>query len=110
GAVLRFGRRDHGAGRAKDVRGSVAGLSLVLAGGPCIAAALVVAFQLTVPYVTNRHVIRLEVAVAMAAALAALAIAVPLTFVLARAIEAGLARLARRAGFVSSVCAPLAAL
>jgi choline-sulfatase len=110
GDLLRFAFREHRLRRAQDPRTSVAGLSLVLAGGPCIAAALVVAFRVTVPYVTNRHVIPLEVVVAMAAALAALAIAVPLAFVLGRAIEAGLARLAPRVGFVSSVWAPFVAL
>src|SRR5207244_4519224 len=87
-----------------------AGLSLVLAGGPCIAVALVVAFHLTVPYVTNRHVIQLEVAVAMAATLAALAVALPLAFVLGRALEAGLARLAPRVPALASVWAPFVAL
>src|SRR6185436_2521185 len=75
-----------------------------------VAAALVIAYRLTVPYVTNRHVIRLEVAVAMAAALAALAIALPIAFACARILEAGLARLAPRVAFVSSVWAPFAAL
>lgn len=110
GDLLRFAFREHDRRRAHDPRTSVAGLSLVLAGGPCIAAALVVAFHLTVPYVTNRHVISLEVAVAMAATVAALAIALPLAFVFGRALEAGLARLAPRVGFVSSVWAPFVAL
>jgi arylsulfatase A-like enzyme len=110
GDLARFAFREHRQRRARDARTSVAALSLVLAGGPCVAAALVIAYRLTVPYVTNRHVIRLEVAVAMAAALAALAIALPIAFACARILEAGLARLAPRVAFVSSVWAPFAAL
>jgi arylsulfatase A-like enzyme len=75
-----------------------------------VAAALVVAFRATIPYVTGRHVIWLEVEVAMVATVAAIAIAVPVAFVVARPVEAGLARLAPRARFVSSVWAPFAAL
>jgi arylsulfatase A-like enzyme len=82
----------------------------VLAGVPCVAAALVVAFRLTVPYVTGRHVIWLEVEVAMVAAVAALALAAPVAFLVARLVEAGLAQLAPHARFVSSVWAPFAAL
>jgi arylsulfatase A-like enzyme len=110
GDLARFGFREHRRRQAQDRRAAVAGLSLVLAGGPCLAAALVIAYRLTVPFVTNRHVIRLEVAVAMAATVAALAVALPVAFVVARVIEAGLARLAPRAGFLSSVWAPFAAL
>jgi arylsulfatase A-like enzyme len=110
GDLVRFAFREHQLRRARDPRSTVAGLSLVLAGVPCAAAALVIAFRLTVPYVTNRHVIPLEVAVAMTAALAALAASVPITFVIARLLEAGLAPLASRVRVVSSVWAPLAAL
>jgi len=110
GDLGRFVFREHQLRRAEDPRRAVVGLSLVLAGVPCVAAALVIAFRVTVPYVTNRHVISLEVVVAMGATLAALAIAVPLVFVVARALEAGLARIAPHAPFVSSEWAPLAAL
>jgi arylsulfatase A-like enzyme len=110
GDLVRFAAREHQVRRARDPRSTVAGLSLVLAGVPCLAAALVVAFRATVPYVTNRHVIALEVVVAMGAALAALAAAMPLTFVVARAFEVALAALAVRVRFVSAVWAPVAAL
>ena len=110
GDLVRFAVREHCNRRARDPRAGVVGLSLVLAAVPCAAAALVIAFRATVPYVTNRHVIALEVTVAMAAAVAALAIAAPIAFVLARIIEVGLAAIARRVGFVSSPWAPPAAL
>lgn len=73
------------------------GLSLVLAGLPVFALALYVAYRSTMPYVANRHEMRLVVLVAMAATVGALVIATPLTFVLARPIEAGLAKLVPRA-------------
>jgi arylsulfatase A-like enzyme len=110
GDLVRFLVREHQARRAREPRASVAGLSLVLAGAPCVALALFAAFHLTVPFVTNRRVIELEVIVAMAATLAALALAVPVAFVVARAIEAALARLAPRVRAVSSVWAPPIAL
>src|SRR5262245_61574119 len=43
GDLARFAFREHRRRRAQDPRTSVAGLALVLAGGPCIAAALVIA-------------------------------------------------------------------
>ncbi len=110
GDLGRFVFRFHAARRARDPRTSVAGLALVLAGLPCVAAALVLAFRLTVPYVSNRHVIALEVLVAMAATLAALAAAIPTAFVIGRAVEAVLARLAGRVRWISSVWTPVAAL
>lgn len=110
GDVMRFALREHRDRRARDPRAGVVGLSLVLAAVPCAAAALVIAFRVTVPYVTNRHVIALEVAVAMAAAVAALVIAAPIAFVIARGIEAGLAAIAGRVRWVSSPWAPPAAL
>jgi arylsulfatase A-like enzyme len=110
GDLMQFGLREHRDRRARDPRAVVAGLSLVLAAVPCVAAALVVAFRATVPYVTNRHVIPLEVAVAMTATVVALAVAAPIAFVVARGLEAVLARLAGRVRFVSSPWAPPAAL
>src|SRR5438309_1925161 len=64
GDLLRFGWRTHLERRARDPRSVLGGLSLAIAGPPVLAAALVVAFRTTVLYVTNRHVIALEVAVA----------------------------------------------
>ncbi len=110
GDLLRFAIRAHRAQQRRDPEASLTGLSLVLAGVPCVAAAQIIAFRATVPYVTNRHVIALEVVVAMSAALAALAIAVPVAFVVARPIEAGLALLCRRARWLSALWVPPLAL
>lgn len=114
GELMRFAFRTHRARRANDPASALVGVSLVLAGAPCIAAALVIAFRLTVPFVTNRRVIALEVAVAMTATLVALALAIPVIFVLGRAVELGLARLVAHvrplAAPLSSVWAPFVAL
>jgi arylsulfatase A-like enzyme len=110
GELLRFARATHDTRRARDPRDSLVGLSLVLGGLPCVAAALAIAYAATVPYVTNRHVIQLEVLVAMAATVAALAIAVPVAFLAARVVELALAPLARRVRAVSSAWAPVVAL
>lgn len=110
GDLMQFAIREHRDRRDRDPRAVVAGLSLVLAAVPCVVAALMIAFRATVPYVTNRHVIPLEVAVAMTATVVALAIAAPISFVVARGIEAALARLAGRVRFVSSPWAPPVAL
>lgn len=107
GDLLRFGLADHAARRAKDPGDAVAGLSLVLAGLPCLALSLVVAFRLALPYVSGRKEWSLVVIVCMGAALAAIAVAIPLTFLVGRVVELGLARLARtRAGRV--LASPLA--
>jgi arylsulfatase A-like enzyme len=110
GDLMQFALREHRDRRARDPRAVVAGLALVLAAVPCVAAALVIAFRVTVPYVTNRHVIPLEVAVAMTATVVALAIAAPVAFVVARILEPVLAALAGRVRSVSSPWAPPAAL
>ncbi len=81
-------------------------LSLVLAGLPVFALALYVAYRSTMPYVANRHEMRLVVLVAMAATVGALVIATPLTFVIARPIEAGLARLVPRAPVLARFWTP----
>ena len=85
---------------------SPVGLSLVLTGLPVFTLALYVAYQSTMPYVANRHEMRLVVLVAMAATVGALVIATPLTFVLARPIEAGLARLVPRVPALARFWAP----
>lgn len=77
-------------------RETAIGLSLVLAGVPVLALALYVAYRITMPYVANRHEMRLVVLVAMASAVGGLVIAAVLTFVIARPIEAGLAKLVPR--------------
>ncbi|HET9621759.1 MAG TPA: sulfatase-like hydrolase/transferase [Kofleriaceae bacterium] len=104
-------RRAHTRRRAAAPARAVAGLSFVIAGVPVVALALVIAFRVVVAFVTNRHVIALEVAVAMVGTLVALAAAVPVTFVVARVVErAVLAPLARHARWVSSGWAPIGAL
>jgi len=107
GDLARFVSRWHAA-RARERR--VVGLAFVLAALPCVALALVVAFRATVPYVSNRHVIQLEVLVAMAATIGALTIAVPVSFVVARLVEGALAPLAARVRWLSSAWAPVVAL
>ena len=92
GDLVRFGLAEHAARRARDPRDVVAGLSLVLAGLPIVAIALFIAYRLEIPYLKDRHAIQLVVIVAMGGALAAVAIAIPIAFVIARAIELALRR------------------
>ena len=108
GDLARFAWRTHVDERARDPRSVLAGLSLALAGPPVVGAALYVAFRSTVHFVTNRHVIALEVAVAMAATVGALVIALPIAALLARGVEEGLRRVPLRA--LSSPYAPLVAI
>ena len=108
GDLVRFAWRTHLEKRVRDPRSVLAGLSLALAVPPVVAAGLYVAFRSTVLYVSNRHVIALEVAVAMAATLGALVVAIPLAFVVARGLEAGLRRVPWRP--LSSPFAPIVAV
>jgi arylsulfatase A-like enzyme len=112
GDLVRFGWRLHQERRARDPRGALAGLAIVLATLPCLAIALGAAYRLTVPYVAGRKVIGLVVVVSMGAALAAAAAAIVLGFVLGRRLE-DLLRLAaarpRLGRALSSPYAPLAA-
>ncbi|MGN6105462.1 MAG: sulfatase-like hydrolase/transferase [Kofleriaceae bacterium] len=112
GDLVRFAWREHLARRDRDPRDALAGLALAIAGLPCVAAALAVAYRVTVPYVTGRKVIGLVVVVSMVATLVALGAAVVATFVLARRLE-DLLRLAARgprlARALSSPYAPLVA-
>lgn len=110
GDLVRFAFADHATRRAADPRVTVVGLSVVLAGVPTVAAALWLAYRATVPFVTGRHVVWAGVAVAMTATVVAIAIAIPIAFVVARAIEIPLAALATRLRAVSSVWAPFVAL
>jgi len=111
GDLVRFGLREHVARRARDPGEAVAGLALVIASLPCVAITLYVAYRLAVPYLANRKAPGLVVVVAMGAGLAALAVAIPIAFLIARAIEEGLAALARQRHwrFLSSPFAPLVA-
>ncbi|HEY4241028.1 MAG TPA: sulfatase-like hydrolase/transferase [Kofleriaceae bacterium] len=107
GDLVRFGWREHLARRARDPGSAVAGLALVLVGLPILGACLFGAYRVCLPYLANRHVVSLEIIVAMVATLAAIAIAVPLSFVIARVVEHGLARVTWRP--LSSPWAPLVA-
>ena len=107
GDLARFGWQEHRARQARDPREAVAGLALVLATLPCVSAALYLAFRTTTTFVTGRKAPDLVVVVAMIAALAAVAVAIPIGFVLGRALEAGLRRLAPRLPVLASPYAPL---
>ena len=110
GDLLRFAFADHAARRAKDPRDTVVGLSLVLAGVPILGASLVVAYRSTIVFLANRHSVPLEVIVAMGATLGALMVAVPLAFVVARPLEAGLRVVVPEFPALSSVWGPFVAL
>ncbi|HET9991316.1 MAG TPA: hypothetical protein VFQ65_22450, partial [Kofleriaceae bacterium] len=106
GDLMRFAFAHHRERQATKPHEATIGLSVVLAGLPILAAALYVAYRSTVPFLANRHEMRLVVIVAMASGLAALIVAIPLAFVAARPVEAGLARLVPRAPWLASVWAP----
>ncbi len=91
GDLLRFALAEHDK-RAPGDR--VTGLSLVLAGLPVIALALYIAYRWALAYLRDRHSLPLEIIVAMLVGLAAIAIAMPIAFVIGRAVERGLARIA----------------
>ncbi|MDQ3367243.1 MAG: hypothetical protein M3680_17605, partial [Myxococcota bacterium] len=94
GDLLRYGWREHLARRDRDPSDAVAGLAIVLVTLPCVAASLVIAYRLVLPYLATRKVLALVVVVAMVTALVAVAIAIPIGFVIARAVEVGLRRAA----------------
>ena len=102
GDLTRFALAEHD---RREPRDRLAGLSLVLAGLPITALAFYVAYRTAIPFLKDRHAVQLVVIVAMGGALAALAIAVPLAFVIARPIEAGLARIV---GALPKLASPLA--
>jgi arylsulfatase A-like enzyme len=106
GDLARFGWREHVARRSQDPREVLPGLSLVIATLPCIGAALWLAFRVTTKFVAGRKAPDLVVIVAMVAALIAIAIAIPLGFVIARAIESGLRRVVGKVPAIASPYAP----
>ncbi len=112
GDLLRFGLREHAERRARDPGSAVAALAIVIVGLPVLAIALYVAFRLAVPYLADRKEPKLVVIVAMAAGLGAILAAVPIIFVIGRAVESGLASLARKPGLraLSSTLAPAVAI
>jgi arylsulfatase A-like enzyme len=107
GDLARYGWKEHRARQARDPREAVIGLSLVLAGLPCVSAALYLAFRVTTPFVAGRKEPGLVVIVAMVAALAAVALAIPIAFVVGRAIEAGLRRITPRLPVLASPFTPI---
>ena len=109
GDLMRFAFAHHRARRDSAPHEATIGISVALVGLPIVAAALYVAYRTTMPYVANRHEMRLVVIVAMAATLGALLVAVPIAFVAARPVEAALARLVPRAPWLASVWAPFVA-
>jgi arylsulfatase A-like enzyme len=109
GDLMRFAFAHHRERQATKPHEATIGISVVLVGLPILAAALYIAYRATVPYLANRHEMRLVVIVAMAAGLGAVAAAIPIAFILARPVEAGVARLVPRAPWLASVWAPFVA-
>jgi arylsulfatase A-like enzyme len=109
GDLARFAWAAHREMRARGPGEAVAGLSLVLATLPCIAVALLASYRLTTKFLANKKAAELKVIVAMGASVAAIALAIPIAFVLGRAIEVGLRRIADRAPVLASPFAPIVA-
>ncbi|MDX2089103.1 MAG: sulfatase-like hydrolase/transferase [Kofleriaceae bacterium] len=107
GDLARFAWATHAEMRARRPGEAVAGLALVIAGVPCIEASLRVTYRLTASFLANKKTADLKVIVAMAASLVAIAIALPIIFLLGRALEVGLRRLAERLPGIASPFAPL---
>ena len=107
GDLARFAISEHRTRQARDPREAVIGLALVIATLPIVSAALLIAFRVTFKFVAGRKAPDLVVVVAMVAALAALAIAIPIAFVVARGLEAGLRRIAPRVPVIASPYAPI---
>jgi len=95
GRLWRHAFAQHAAARAHGHPHAVVGLSLVLAYAPIATGALLVVFPRLVHGLHTRKNFALVVAVAMAAGVLTLAAALALAIACARAIEAGLRRLAR---------------
>ena len=89
GDLARFAWRSH----RRDGRDATAGLAIAIALPVALAGLGLVAFKTTVAYVSNRHVIELEVAVAMVATLVALAAALGAAFVIGAVLELILRRM-----------------
>lgn len=108
GALWRGALERHAQVRARDPGEAVLGLALVLTGVPVLALLLGTAYLTVVLRLAERKHFGLVIAVAMAATLGALALSAVLTFVLARPVEALLARLARRPGNSRALSSPWA--
>lgn len=109
GDLYRFATATHLEQRASGPEHAVVGLSLAIVGLPIIAASLVVAYAVTMPYVANRHEMRLVVIVAIVATIVAVGAATVIMFVAARPVEHLLSILAKRFPQLGSPLAPLIA-
>ncbi len=96
GDLVRFGYREHLAKRARDPRQVLAGLALVIATLPCLAAALYLGYKLALPQLATRKVPALVIAVAMVVAVVSILVAIPIAFVFGRAVEAALVAAAKQ--------------
>ena len=108
GDLARHARAEHERARAAGPERAVAGLALVLTGIPVVVASLWVAYAVAVPSLATRKHFGLVIAVAFAAALGALVVAAAITLALARAVELGLAALARRPRLGAALSSPRA--
>ena len=100
----------HRQARARDPGAAVLGLALVLTGVPVLAFTLGSAYLTVIMRLQDRKHFGLVIALAMLAVLAALAVSALLTFVLARPVEHGLARLARGPRWGRALSSPWAPL
>jgi arylsulfatase A-like enzyme len=110
GDLLRFAFAEHNARRARDPRGTVAGVSVVIAGVPVLGAAIYAVARVMAPVVAASHDPTLAVLAVIAAVLIALAGAAVVAFVIARPIEIALRPLVPRVPALASVWAPFVAL
>jgi arylsulfatase A-like enzyme len=112
GDLLRFAWREHETRRARDPRDVLAALSIVIVTLPVVSGALYVAYRLALPQLAHRKVPALMIAVAMTIAIVTVLVAIPVAFVLARGVEAGLRAAAKQPHVgraLSSIYAPLVA-
>ncbi|MCG8420618.1 MAG: sulfatase-like hydrolase/transferase [Proteobacteria bacterium] len=95
GGLFRHALARHRAMRAADPGRALAGLALTIAGIPCVAAALGVAYFYGVAALSSRKHMGLIIASAMGLGLAALLAGLLASFAVGRAVEVGLRMLAR---------------
>jgi choline-sulfatase len=110
GELARFALRTHAERRARDPRDAVLGLAFVLAGAFAIAVAIAGVYAAMTPVVVGSHALGLAVLATITATIAGLAVAVVVTFAVARLLELALRPLAAHARFISSARAPALAL
>ena len=95
GDLVRFGWKTHGELQAKDPRDTLIGLSLVISGVPLLGIAIYVVYRVMTPIVVKSHAMGLAVLSVVAATLAALVAVFVGMFVIGRAVELGLRKIAR---------------